>query len=66
MDALPADLGQSDIAIVITASRLPGGEEVAASTTIDAELIEPVRQGGSWIQDRPVTLLTDPSPCTVP
>lgn len=33
---------------------------------IDAELIEPVRQGGSWIQDRPVVLLTDPSPCTVP
>ena len=40
MDALPADFGQSDIAIVITASRLPGGEEVASSTTIDAERIE--------------------------
>ena len=33
---------------------------------IDAELIEPVRQGGSWIEDRPVSLLTDASPCTVP
>lgn len=40
MDALPADLGQSDIAIVITASRLPGGEEAASSTTIDAERVE--------------------------
>lgn len=31
---------------------------------IDAELLAPVE--GSWIQDRPVTLLTDPSPCLVP
>lgn len=33
---------------------------------IDAEMLEPVRQGGSWVQDRPVTLLTEASPCIVP
>ncbi len=40
MDALPADFGPSDIAIVITASRLPSGEEAPSSSVIDAERIQ--------------------------
>ncbi len=40
MDSVPADYGQSDTAIVITASRLPGGDPAAASTIFDESRIE--------------------------
>lgn len=40
MDSVPADYGQSDTEIVITASRLPGGEPAAAATVFDEPAID--------------------------
>ncbi len=49
MDFVPADYGQPDSAIVITASRLPGGDPAAASTLFDVVRLD--RLGASSVVD---------------
>jgi hypothetical protein len=42
--------------------RFSGGR--ISGLALNAALVSPV--AGAWVQDRPVSLLTDPSPCVVP
>ncbi len=46
MDSIPVDYGQSDTAIVITASRLPGGDPAAASTIFGESKLDRLGEPG--------------------